>query len=79
MLSAAEQAVLKVFRDFLVAPGEMLCFTGPGLDKHSATLEQLTAQDLLVKEQFAGGYSLTAAGFRAMNSDRPRKPAISRK
>jgi hypothetical protein len=79
MLSVPEMAVLKVFRDFLVAPGEMLCFTGPVLDKHRLTLRQLTAKDLLVEEQFSGGYSLTAEGFREMRRDRPRKTAMSPK
>ncbi len=79
MLSVSELAALKVFRDFLMGPGEMLCFTGPALDKHRNTLVQLAAKDLLVKEQFAGAYSLTAAGFSAMRSNRPAPAPASRK
>jgi hypothetical protein len=65
-LSASELAALKVFRDFRIAPGEMFCFTGPALEKHQKSLNQLVIKDLLVKEQFTSGYSMTAGGFRAM-------------
>jgi len=44
----------------------MLCFYGPNLAKYKAALQQLTEKELLVKEQFKGGYSLTYAGFAAM-------------
>jgi hypothetical protein len=66
MLSASEQCVLQFFREFLVTPGQMLCFHGPDLEKHRAGLQQLTDKELLVKERFKGGYSLTDAGFAAM-------------
>ena len=65
VLTNAEQAALAVFRSFLVNPGEMLCFHGPQLEKHGRSLRVLTEKNLIVKEQFAGGYSLTAAGFAA--------------
>jgi hypothetical protein len=65
-LTASEQAVLRVFSDFRIAPGEMFCFTGPVLEKHQASLDRLVAKDLAVKESFASGYSLTAGGYRAM-------------
>jgi len=68
MLTAPEHAALKVFRDYLIAPGEMFCFTGPLLDKHRSSLRQLAAKDLLVEESFSGGYSLTNAGFSAMRN-----------
>ena len=48
-------------------PGQMLCFSGPNLKQNKATLELLTNKDLLVKERFKGGYSLTPTGFAAMN------------
>lgn len=67
MLSTKEQRLLGVFRDFLVGPGEMLCFCGPTLEKHRAALSQLTDKGMLVKERFKGGYSLTRSGFDAMN------------
>ncbi len=66
MLSRAEQRALRAFRQFLVSPGEMLCFYGTDLEKHKAALQKLTEKELLVKERFKGGYSLTQAGFVAM-------------
>jgi hypothetical protein len=74
MLSTAEQSVLAVFRAFHVGPGEMLCFHGPQLAKYGACLRGLAEKNLVVKEQFAGGYSLTSAGFDAMAAPRPKAP-----
>ncbi len=68
MLSTSEIAALRTFRQHLLTPGKMLCFSGPNLEKHEAALQQLTESDLLVKEKFKGAYSLTVAGFRAMKS-----------
>ena len=65
-LSARECAALKVFSDFRVPFGKMFCFTGPLLEKHKASLALLIDKNLVVKEQFAGGYSLTPVGYRAM-------------
>jgi hypothetical protein len=45
----------------------MLCFYGPNLKKYQGALQVLTEKELLVKEKFRGGYSLTRAGFQAMN------------
>jgi hypothetical protein len=73
MLSTSEQAALAVFRSFMVNTGEMLCFHGPQLEKHGPTLRQLAEKNLVVKEQFAGGYSLTRAGFEAMAGPRPSR------
>jgi len=67
MLSAAEQRVLNTFREFLMTPGQMLCFSGPDLARHKASLQRLSEKDLLVEEDFKGGYSLTPAGYEAMN------------
>ena len=67
MLSKSERRVLLTFRQFLMSPGQMLCFCGPHLKDHKATLELLTEKQLLVKEKFKGGYSLTQSGFKAMN------------
>lgn len=66
LLSTSEQRVLRTFRDFLMTPGQMLCFSGPDLKQHKATLDVLADKELLVKEKFKGGYSLTRAGFAAM-------------
>jgi hypothetical protein len=65
-LSASERAALKVFDDYRIALGKMFCFTGPLLEKHKTSLALLIAKNMVVKEHFAGGYSLTPAGFRAM-------------
>jgi hypothetical protein len=67
MLSASEQRVLRTFKQFLITPGQMLCFYGPNLELSKAALELLIDKDLLVKEKFKDGYSLTRAGFAAMN------------
>ncbi len=65
-LSTSEQRVLRSFRQFRVAPGQMLCFYGPNLKQFEPALQQLTEKALVVQEQFKGGYSLTQAGFLAM-------------
>ncbi|MCA9199626.1 MAG: hypothetical protein KDA87_18925 [Planctomycetales bacterium] len=66
MLSSPERRVLKAFRQFLVSPGQMVCFYGPKLKEYSGALKTLTEKDFVVKEQFKGAYSLTPAGFAAM-------------
>jgi hypothetical protein len=66
LLTTTEERVLGTFRQYLVTPGEMLCFSGPQFEQYQATLNQLSEKELLVKEQFKGGYSLTQAGFKAM-------------
>ena len=48
-------------------PGQMLCFSGPNFERDKATLTDMTDRELLVKEGFKGGYSLTRTGFAAMN------------
>ena len=68
MLTSSEQRVLLTFRQFLMTPGEMLCFSGPNLARNTAALRQLTDKEMLVKEGFEGGYSLTDAGYRAMKA-----------
>ena len=67
-MSSSEKTVLRIFQQYLVSPGEMLCFFGPDLEKHKAAFEQLTKKQLLVKEQFKGAYSLTNAGFAALKA-----------
>ncbi len=46
----------------------MLCFYGPNLKKYQSALNQLTEKDMLVKERFSGGYSLTKSGYAAMKA-----------
>ena len=65
-LSPEERSVLKVFRNFLMTPGKMLCLNGPSLESSKAPLAKLTGKGLLVAEDFRGGYSLTEDGFEAM-------------
>jgi len=67
LLSTSEQRVLNTFRRFLMNPGQMLCFSGPNLKQNKATLELLTDKELLIREDFQGGYSLTQVGFAIMN------------
>lgn len=66
MLSATEQRVLRTFREYLITPGQMLCFSGPKLEQDEVTLELLNDKDLVIKESFKGGYTLTQAGYAAM-------------
>lgn len=66
MLSNSEKRVLRTYREYHIRPGQMLCFSGQDLERHRTTLEQMSDKELLVKETFKGGYSLTQAGFSAM-------------
>jgi hypothetical protein len=68
MLTSSERSVLCVFRQYLITPGQMLCFDGPEFKKHKTALRILTEKGFLVKERFDGGYSLTHAGFTAMKA-----------
>jgi hypothetical protein len=67
MLSDSEQRVLGTFRQYLMTPNRMLCFSGPDLQKNRAALKSLTEKALLSEAAFRGGYSLTRAGFEIMN------------
>ena len=66
LLSTHEKRVLRTFREYLVTSGEMLCFSGQNFERDEVTLELLSDKDLLDRELFRGGYSLTKAGFTAM-------------
>ena len=68
LLSTSEQRVLRTFREYLMTPSKMLCFSGPSLEQNKSALEGLTDRNLLVKEGLKGGYSLTPAGFAAMQA-----------
>ena len=65
-LPEPERRVLRTFRQFLMTPGRMLCFSGPSLEQHRKGLQSLTDREFLVQETFRGGYTLTDAGFEAM-------------
>jgi len=66
LLTKNEQSVLKTFRQFLITPGQMLCFYGPKLKAYKSALRQLSEKGFIVEEEFKGGYSLTQEGFTAM-------------
>ena len=68
LLSAAERQVLNTYRQYLITPGQMLCFSGPDLERNKRTLELMSGKELLTKESFDWGYFLTKAGFAAMNA-----------
>ena len=68
MLTKSEQRVLRTFREYLMTPHQMLCFAGPSLSRHRAALKSLTDKEMLVPEKFKGAYSLTTAGYAAMQS-----------
>ena len=65
-MSTSELSVLKFFQRFLITPGKMLCFDSANLKKYESSFQKLTANGMLVKERFQGGYSLTRTGFAAM-------------
>lgn len=62
----AEVRALKTFAAFMMAPNQMLCFSGPELEKHGAALEALSDKELLTREKRAGAYSLTRSGYEEM-------------
>ena len=66
LLSVEEHSVLIHFRKYLMTPGKMLCISGSDLEKFNAPLADLSDKGLLVAESYRGGYSLTEAGFAAM-------------
>jgi len=67
-LTAAEKAVLSIFRKYLMTPGKMLCLGSADLAAHHQSIGKLIGKDLLVAERYRGGYSLTSAGYRAMKN-----------
>ena len=67
MLTVAERRVLTIYQQYLITPGQMLCFSGPNFERDEDTLELMSEKNLLTKESFGGGYSLTRSGFVAMN------------
>lgn len=65
-LSPEERKVLSIFRQFMMSPGRMLCFSSADESTYQIPLTALAAKGLLVPEKFRGGYSLTENGFDAM-------------
>ncbi len=67
MITASEQDVLSVFRNYRITPGQLLCFSGTNLKKHQNALRRLAERKMVIKERFKGAYSLTRAGYHAMS------------
>lgn len=57
---------MKVFRDFLMTPGDMLCLSGREFDDYTKCIETLSEKGYIVAERFRGGFSLTALGYSVM-------------
>jgi hypothetical protein len=76
-LSSKERKVLKIFREYLMTPGDMLCFCGKALDDHRTALGQLRDRGYLKAERLKGAFSLTREGCMVMRrsnlSPRPAK------
>jgi hypothetical protein len=70
MITTSEQKALGLFREYLMTPNQMLCFSGPNLDTNRAALESLADKDLLARERPKGAYSLTNSGYSAMRACR---------
>lgn len=70
MLSTSEIKALGQFREYLMTPHQMLCFSGPILDTNRDALESLADKDLLARERPKGAYSLTDRGYTAMRAQR---------
>ncbi len=79
LLTTLEERVLRTFQQFQVTPGQMLCFYGPNLQQFKPALQDLTDKELLIREQFNGGYSLTQAGFAAMKVAATSEPGPKRR
>jgi len=68
MLSPKERNVFAIFRQYLATPGHMICLDVAMVQKHKVALRGLVERRFILKERFEGGYSLTKAGFAAMNA-----------
>lgn len=65
-LTSKERKVLNIFREYLMTPGDMLCFGGKALDDHRGALTQLRDRGFLNAERLKGAFSLTRDGSVAM-------------
>jgi len=68
MLTKSEEKALGQFREFLMTPRQMLCFSGPSLETNRDALESLADKEFLLRERPKGAYSLTPRGYSAMNA-----------
>jgi hypothetical protein len=67
-LDDGETRVLRIFRRFLMAPGQMLCLTAPDVASLMPALNSLMLSGFLMSEEFQGRYSLTQAGYHLMRN-----------
>lgn len=67
-LSKTELRILETFREYLMTPNQMLCFSGPDLESKKTALEALADKEILSRELRDGAYSLTPAGYSTMQS-----------
>lgn len=67
-VSQGEAKVLEIFRRYLMTAGKMLCLSAPEIELHNGSLSNMVQTGLLEVESFKGSYSLTDAGFQAMNN-----------
>jgi hypothetical protein len=68
-LSRGECSVLRLFREFMMVPGKMLCLSKADAETYAAPLVCLIERKFLTPERFSGGYSLTTAGYVAMRAN----------
>lgn len=61
-----ETRVLRIFRRFLMAPGQMLCLTTADEVSLMPALNRLIHAGFLISEKFNGSYSLTQEGYDLM-------------
>ncbi|RMF43702.1 MAG: hypothetical protein D6753_04460 [Planctomycetota bacterium] len=65
-LTDNEIKILRVFRKYLMSPGQVLCLSNTDVGSKKAGLQEMIADGLLVAESVRDGYSLTRRGYRAM-------------
>lgn len=66
--TTGEERVFKRFLEFHMKPDKMLCFYGVDLEAKAPALNSLVDKECLVREKFAGAYSLTVKGYHRMRT-----------
>lgn len=65
-LDEGETRVLRIFKKFLMAPGQMLCLANSDIITLLPALDRLMSEGFLEAENFKGSYSLTQSGYHLM-------------
>ncbi len=65
-LDEGETQVLRIFKRFLMAPGQMLCLANSDIIALLPALDRLIGSGFLEAEKFKGSYSLTQSGYHLM-------------